>query len=105
MKTITIKAVSALFILSFCSCSDVSDTAQIPEMAPTIVPQEPQNPKEAETPAKTLLQSAELVDSKKSKAPEFADHFLIETQDSFGDLNTGEVLTIEQSDFSQVIEP
>ena len=104
MPTKSFKATTILSILLFCSCSDISDTAQAPEMAPA-VSQASQQPEKEPLPAAVMLQSQELFGSIKSKDLKFAEDPLLQSQDSFDEIDTGEKLSLEQGDFSQGIIP
>ncbi len=104
MRTSALKAFALLSILLFCSCSDDSDTAQVPEIAP-VVSQAAEKVERSEPaqPAEILLQSKELFGSMKSKDLEFADDSLLQSQNSFEELDTDGALELEQTDFSQDI--
>ncbi len=100
MKSTALKTVTLLPILLFCSCSNGSDSAEVPEMAPT-VSQASKNAEIEPLPAQVLLNSKELFGSTKPDEPKFADDPLLQSADSFGELNTDESLKLEQTDFSQ----
>ena len=107
MQTTSFKALSFLSILLFCSCSDITDTAQAPEMAPAAsqASQRLERVKEVQ-PASALLQSSELFGTTKSKDSEFAeDLLLLQSQDGLGEIDTGEDFNIEQGNYSQDLIP
>lgn len=104
MEITKLKASSFLSILLFCSCSDVSDTAHVPEMAAdmAIVSQPSEK---AEPPAKVMLQSREIFGSVKSKGSEFAGDLLLEPQDEMDEIGSEEVINLDQIDYSQDLIP
>lgn len=104
MEITKLKAFSLLSILLFCSCSDVSDTADVPDMAADIAT-ESQTSEKAEPPAQVMLQSRELFGSVKSRGSEFAGDNLLEPQNKMDEIGSGEVLNLEQIDYSQDLVP
>lgn len=104
MEITKLKAFSLLSILLFCSCSDDSNTAHVPEMAAGIA-NASQTSKKAEPPAKVLLQSREIFGSVKSKGSEFAGDPLLEPQNKLDEIGSGEVINLDQIDYSQDLVP
>lgn len=104
MQTKSLKGFTFLSILLFCSCSDFSETAQVPDMAP-VTPVESQ-PSEVELqPARVLSQHQDLFGSLKTNDSKFAGDSLFEPQESFEETFSDDTLTLEQGDFSQGVIP
>ena len=100
----TLKAFSFLSILLFCSCSNSTDTAQVPDMVPAISEASKSSEKEV-PPSAVMLEHQDLFENKKSKKPVFAGDPLLAPQGSLDEFDTGEALNFERGDFSQDIIP
>ena len=118
MQTTILRAFTLLLILLFCSCSNPSDTAQVPDFAPAVsqasklqktpVEDLSQPNKGVTQPAETLLQQKVLFrsqESNKTKRSEFVADSFLQTQDSFDEFRMDEIPTTQQSDFSQGLIP
>lgn len=105
MKFTKLKVFSIPSILLLCSCSNGSDTAQVPEMAPVALQASKKIERLEAPPSQVLLNSKELFASKKSEGLDFADDPILQSQDSFEDLNHDGILELEQTDFSQDLVP
>jgi hypothetical protein len=107
MQIATLGAFSSLSILLFCSCSNSSGTADIPEMTPAVSQaSQLQSPKKNPQPAEVLLQSQNLFDTQESENSQFAGDPLLQSQESnFDPVSTETGLMLEQTDFSQEIIP
>lgn len=101
MEITKLKAFSLLSILLLCSCSNDSDTAHVPEMAADVAIASEETPKKIEPPARVMLQSKELFGSVQSKDSEYAGDPLLEPQGKMDEIGSGDVLNLDQLDYSE----